>query len=81
MREHGQTRITPRQESEDEWTKHVYETAEFSLLTKVDSWFMGVNQNLPDKKPTFMAYLGGSPAYRARCDVEAATGYKGFVLE
>lgn len=58
----------------------VYETAEISLLTKVDSWFMGVNQNLPEKKPTFMAYLGGSPAYRERCDDEAATGYAGFEL-
>jgi len=81
MREHGQERISPRQESEDEWTKHVYETAELSLLAKVDSWFMGVNQNLPDKKPTFMAYLGGSPAYRAKCDEEAVSGYKGFVLQ
>jgi cation diffusion facilitator CzcD-associated flavoprotein CzcO len=81
MRDNGQERISPRQESEDEWTKHVYETAEFSLLTKVDSWFMGVNQNLPDKKPTFMAYLGGAPAYRAKCDEEAASGYKGFLLE
>jgi len=81
MRANGQERISPRQESEDEWTKHVYETAEFSLLTKVDSWFMGVNKNLPDRKPVFMAYLGGSPAYRAKCDEETASGYKGFVIE
>jgi cation diffusion facilitator CzcD-associated flavoprotein CzcO len=80
MREHGQQRIAARQESEDEWTQHVHDTAELSLLTKVDSWFMGVNQNLPDRKPTFMAYLGGSPAYRAKCDAEAASGYAGFVL-
>lgn len=81
MRANGRERISPRQESEDAWTKHVYETAEFSLLTKVDSWFMGVNHNLPDKKPVFMAYLGGSPAYRAKCDEETASGYEGFVLE
>lgn len=80
MRDNGRERIKPRQESEDEWTKHVYETAEFSLLTKVDSWFMGVNQNCPDKKPRFMAYLGGSPAYRERCEGEAAGGYEGFEL-
>jgi cyclohexanone monooxygenase len=81
MRDHGQERIPPRQESEDEWTKHVYETAEFSLLTRVDSWFMGVNQNWPDKKPTLMAYLGGAPGYRAKCDDEAASGYNGFLLQ
>jgi len=81
MRANGHERVSPRQESEDEWTKHVYETAEVSLLTKVDSWFMGVNHNLPDRKPVFMAYLGGSPAYRAKCDGETASGYEGFVLE
>lgn len=80
MRANGRECIEPRQESEDEWTQHVYETAEMLLFTKVDSWFMGVNQNLPDKKPTFMAYLGGAPAYRKRCDEEASNSYKGFVL-
>ena len=81
MREHGLTRVAPRQDSEEQWTKHVYETAEFSLLTKVDSWFMGVNQNLPHKKRSFMAYLGGAPAYRAKCDEEALGDYQGFLLE
>ena len=80
MYSRGLSRVVPRPQSEAEWTQHVYETAEISLLTKVDSWFMGVNQNLPEKKPTFMAYLGGSPAYRERCDAEAASGYTGFEI-
>ena len=81
MRDHGYERISPRPEAEDEWTKHVYETAALSLIPTADSWFMGVNQNLPNKKRTFMAYLGGAPAYRARCEGVAANGYAGFVLE
>jgi cation diffusion facilitator CzcD-associated flavoprotein CzcO len=81
MRDHEFSRVSPSSAAEDEWTRHVYETAEISLLTKTDSWFTGVNQNLPDKKRTFMAYLGGAPAYRARCDEEAANGYASFLLE
>ncbi len=80
MRDKGHERIAPLKASEDEWTKHVYDIAALSLLSKTDSWFMGVNQNLPDKKRTFLAYAGGSPAYRQKCDAVAANGYEGFVL-
>ena len=81
MRDKGYQRIAPLEASEDEWTKHVYDIAALSLLSKSDSWFMGVNQNLPEKKRTFLAYAGGSPAYRQKCDEVAADGYQGFVLE
>ncbi len=81
MRDKGHERIAPTEAAENEWTKHVYDIAALSLLSKTDSWFMGVNQNLPDKKRTFLAYAGGSPAYRAKCDEVAANGYEGFVLD
>ncbi len=81
MRQNGYTRIEPTLPAEDAWTQHVYELVEFTLLPTADSWFMGVNQNLPNKKRTFLAYMGGAPAYRARCDECAARGYEGFVLE
>ena len=80
MGERGLTRVAATPAAEDAWTQHVYETAELSLIPTADSWFMGVNQNLPDKKRTFMAYLGGAPAYRARCDEVTANGYEGFAL-
>ena len=80
MREEGFGHIEPRGEAEAEWTKHVYEIASLTLLSKADSWFTGVNQNLPDKKRTFLAYAGGSPSYGAKCDEVAASGYDGFVL-
>jgi cation diffusion facilitator CzcD-associated flavoprotein CzcO len=74
-------RIEPTESSENEWTKHVHEIAALTLLSNTDSWFTGVNQNLPDKKRTFLAYAGGSPAYRVRCNEVAAKGYAGFVLQ
>ena len=41
----------------------------------------GINSNVPGKqKRTFLAYAGGAPAYRKRCDEVAAKGYEGFVL-
>ena len=81
MREHGYERIEPSERAEDEWTRHVYDVASLTLLSRTDSWFTGVNQNLPDKPHTFLAYAGGAPGYRARCDEVAASGYEGFVLE
>jgi cation diffusion facilitator CzcD-associated flavoprotein CzcO len=81
LRDNDYERVVPSQAAEDDWTKHVYDIAELTLLSKTDSWFTGVNQNLPDKKRTFMAYAGGSPAYRAKCDEVAANGYEGFDLQ
>ncbi len=81
MHENGYTRIEPTLAAEDAWTQHVYEMVNMTLLPTADSWFMGANGNVPNKKRTFLAYLGGAPAYRARCDEIAAKGYEGFVLE
>jgi cation diffusion facilitator CzcD-associated flavoprotein CzcO len=81
MRERGFRRIDPAIEAEDEWTAHVYETGRFLLLTQVDSWMTGINKNVPWRKErTFMAYAGGAPAYRERCEEVAARDYEGFVL-
>ena len=61
---------------------HVLELAERMLFTKVDSWFMGINKNLPGKqKRTFLLYSGGAPAYREKCDEVAAKEYEGFLLQ
>ena len=39
------------------------------------------NTNVAGKQPrTFLAYAGGAPAYRTRCDEVAAMGYEGFAL-
>ncbi len=81
MRANGYTRVEPTVEAEHGWTEHVHEMAARMLFTSVDSWFMGINTNVPGKrKRTFLLYSGGAPAYRERCDEAAATGYAGFVL-
>ena len=51
------------------------------LLSKVDSWFMGINTNVPGKQQlTFLMYAGGLPYYRKRCDEIAANGYEGLLF-
>ncbi|MEE8301836.1 MAG: NAD(P)/FAD-dependent oxidoreductase, partial [Candidatus Tectomicrobia bacterium] len=82
MRDNNYKCVLPTVEAEDAWTEHVYETAARMLFTRVDSWFMGINTNLPGKqKRTFLLYSGGAPAYRKKCDEVAANSYEGFVLQ
>ncbi len=80
MGENGHVRVAPSEHAEADWTNHVHEVASMTLLSKTPSWFTGANLNLPDKKQTFLAYAGGSPAYRAKCEEVAAGGYSGFVF-
>src|SRR5215471_7887297 len=81
MRERGLTRVEATAAAEVAWTTHVHETAARLLLTQVDSWMTGINKNVPWRhKRTFMAYAGGAPKYRQKCDEVAARGYEGFAL-
>ena len=81
MRENNYQSVVPTVKAQDAWTEHVYDTGRYLLLTQVDSWMTGINQNVPGRqKRTFMAYAGGAPNYRQRCDEIAANGYEGFEL-
>ncbi|MCB1744145.1 MAG: NAD(P)/FAD-dependent oxidoreductase [Gammaproteobacteria bacterium] len=81
MRQRGLTRVEASDAAERDWTGHVLETAEKLLFTRVDSWFMGINRNLPGHdRRTFLLYAGGAPRYREICDDVAANDYQGFVL-
>ncbi len=81
LRARGLQRVEATAEAEAAWTAHVHETASRLLLMQVDSWMTGINQNVPwRQKRTFMAYAGGAPKYRQKCDEVAARGYEGFVL-
>ncbi len=81
MRERGLTRVEATASAEAAWTAHVHETAARLLLMQVDSWMTGVNKNVAGRhKRTFMAYAGGAPKYRQKCEDVAARGYEGFVL-
>ncbi len=51
----------------------MHESAARLLLVQVDSWMTGVNENVAGRqKRTFMAYAGGAPKYRQKCDKIAA---------
>ena len=79
MRAHEYAQIVATPEAEDDWTAHVNEVAEGTILLDTPSWFVGAN--IPGKKRTFLMYAGGSPAYRQKCDEVAEQGYAGFVLK
>ncbi|MDG2003539.1 MAG: NAD(P)/FAD-dependent oxidoreductase, partial [Novosphingobium sp.] len=71
--------IEPAPEAQTNWVEHIAELADASLYTKADSWYLG--SNIEGKPRNFLLYLGGYPAYRARCEKVAEEGYEGFVLE
>jgi cation diffusion facilitator CzcD-associated flavoprotein CzcO len=80
MRENDYVQVSATEDAENGWTTHVYDIASLTLISKTASWFNGTNLNLPDKKRTFLAYAGGSPAYTQKCAEVAANGYEGFVF-
>jgi cation diffusion facilitator CzcD-associated flavoprotein CzcO len=81
MRDRRLTRVEATEAAERDWTAHVHETAARLLLTQVDSWMTGVNKNVAGRqKRTFMAYAGGAPKYRQKCDEVVTQGYDGFTL-
>jgi cation diffusion facilitator CzcD-associated flavoprotein CzcO len=78
LREEGLQSMEPTPEAQDAWVAHVGEIANFTLVSKANSWYMGAN--VPGKPRVFMPYLGGVGPYRAKCDEIAAAGYEGFAL-
>lgn len=80
MREKGYEHCETTVDAENNWTQHVYEKAMSTLFPTADSWFMNVNQNLPEKERTCLLYTGGAPVYKAKCDEVAAHDYEGFEM-
>ena len=82
MQAHNHTRIEAGEAAEDAWTEHVHETAAPILFAQVDSWFMGINSNIPGRTARhFLLYAGGAPRYREKCDDIAANSYAGFEFD
>jgi cation diffusion facilitator CzcD-associated flavoprotein CzcO len=81
MTQHELEKVEATQAAENAWTEHVYESAQGLLLTKVDSWFNGINVNIPGRETrNFLLYAGGAPAYRQKCDAVAESGYEGMTF-
>jgi len=64
--------------AQDAWVEHVNLTADTSLRSTCSSWYIGAN--VPGKPRVFMPYIGGYPAYAARCEQVAQDGYDGFAV-
>ena len=67
-----------RPEAEAEWIAEVNKLANANLRSTVKSWYLGAN--IPGKPSVFMPYIGGQPAYLAKCQEVVANGYDGFDL-
>ena len=79
LQDNALNRISASEAAEEAWRAHCEEVVADTLFTTADSWFMGAN--IPGKKRVFLAYGGGLPKYRDKCNEVASKGYEGFVLE
>jgi cyclohexanone monooxygenase len=79
LRENDLDVIEPTAGAEREWVAHTNELAQATLLPdSPTSWYMG--NNIPGKPRRVLVYLGGAPAYRAKCDEVVGDTYEGFDL-
>ena len=78
LTERGLRQIEPRVDAEDAWVSHNTAVAGTSLRSSCSSWYVGAN--VPGKPRVFMPYIGGFPAYVAKCEEVAANAYEGFAL-
>ena len=78
MQSAGWQRIEADAQAQEDWVAHCNAVVERTLRAREDSWYVGAN--IPGRARVFMPYAGGVPAYRARCEEVAATGYRGFTL-
>ena len=81
VRKNGYNRVEPTEAAEEEWTAHVKQTYEWSLLGNAKSWFTGYNSNVNGHdKVRYMIYNGGALRYRKRLAEVAENNYRGFDL-
>ena len=80
MNSHDFTCIDADPVAQDQWMTEVETFASRMLLSKVNSWFTGVNSNLADRgERAVLLYAGGFPAYQERCRAVAHDNYAGFI--
>jgi cation diffusion facilitator CzcD-associated flavoprotein CzcO len=80
-RDNSITRVDATPDGVTTWTDHVKALGVGLLSNEVDSWMTGINRNVDGKQTRIVArYSGSAPAYRARCDEVAASGYDELAL-
>lgn len=79
MRAHGYRSAEASTEAVRDWSRHVMEVAEPTVLVKVNSsWYWGAN--VAGKPRSFLPYLGGVGAYRETCSQVSGADYWGFAF-
>ncbi|XP_021953617.1 baeyer-Villiger monooxygenase [Folsomia candida] len=78
MRDEKRKVVDAKKESEESWTKEVWDVWEASLFPGADSWYQGAN--IPGKTREPLCYAGGYPRYEDLLNKIAADGYKTFNL-
>ena len=74
LRDRGLTSIVPSDAAEREWTAHVEEVADSTVLRQMkESWFYGA----PGKPRRVGIYAAGARRYREHCERAAQGGYRG----
>jgi cyclohexanone monooxygenase len=77
MKAEGLETMEAQPSAQEEWTKHVTEVGNMSLLPRTNSWYVGAN--IPGKPRSFSVYLGGLNVYLEKCRAVAAADYEGFL--
>lgn len=71
-------RVEADPEAEAQWTDHVNESGNNSIVSKAKSFLFG--DNVPGRKRAYVAYLGALPEFVDRLQAVKAKGYEGFVI-
>jgi cation diffusion facilitator CzcD-associated flavoprotein CzcO len=80
LRDRGYRAIEPDEDAQRHWVEHVGSLVDGTIRASesCNSWYLGAN--VPGNPRVYMAYVGGHPAYRERCEEVVAAGYAGFRL-
>ena len=68
----------PSAAAEQEWTDHVNEVSDSTLMRFASSWYVGAN--VEGKARVNLVYMGGVAPYEQELKKVAADGYRGFTL-
>jgi cation diffusion facilitator CzcD-associated flavoprotein CzcO len=80
LRDRGLRAIEPTADAQEAWVEHVASLVKGTIRASeaCNSWYLGAN--VPGKPRVYMAYVGGQPLYREKCEAIASAGYEGFRL-
>lgn len=78
LKQDGITVFEPKAEAEQEWTDHVNDVSDSTLMRFASSWYVGAN--VEGKARVNLVYMGGVAPYEQELLEVASDGYRGFTL-